>query len=137
MAQDPIIGKLTCYKTIEFCWVCPKMSTSVAFESLDEKGQRLVRDRDLARQPFLVVRCFPIFSRLMCTSNIIRNFTCQLLVARPAVQALGMLRIVLPQKYQDVIDFLSSQKSARTPGMILSCSFEVGLKTCNPHSLAV
>jgi len=83
MAQDAIIGKLTCYKTIEICWVCPKMSTSVAFESLDEKGQQLVRDRDLARQPFLVVRCFPklsssdVFQNQMCTSNIIRNFTCQ------------------------------------------------------------
>ena len=41
-------------------------------------------------------------------------------VARPGVQALGMLKIVLPDKYEDTIEFLDSSRSARTPGMTLT-----------------
>ena len=44
---------------------------------------------------------------------------------RPGVQALGMLKIVLPDKYEDTIEFLDSSRSARTPGMTLTFNLKL------------
>ena len=49
-------------------------------------------------------------------------------VARPGVQALGMLKIVLPDKYEDTIEFLDSSRSARTPGMTLTFNLKLNFE---------
>lgn len=42
------------------------------------------------------------------------NYEC----GRHAAQALALLYLTLPEKYADVINFLTSSDSARVPGMV-------------------